>query len=158
MPDMSLPTPPELRYLASLRIEVDTPRAITPPGEATRRIIPITGGSIDGPGLRAEILPFGADFQTQRSATGTELDARYMARTENGDLLFITNLAVRAGSADDIAALAAGEPVPPERIYFRCSPRISTDSAELAHLNDRVLLGSGHREPDAVLLDVWVVE
>jgi hypothetical protein len=130
---------------------------VTPPGEATRRIIPILGGTLEGPELTAEILPYGADFQTQRSPGGTELDARYMAATAEGELMFITNLAVRAGSPEDIAALASGNKVPAERIYFRCSPRISTDAPRLAHLNDKVLIGSGRREPDAVIIDVWTV-
>jgi hypothetical protein len=147
-PASNAPRPPELTYLATFRIKVGSIHQVTPPGEATRRIIPILGGTLEGPELTAEILPYGADFQTQRSPGGTELDARYMAAT---------NLAVRAGSPEDIAALASGNKVPAERIYFRCSPRISTDAPRLAHLNDKVLIGSGRREPDAVIIDVWTV-
>lgn len=56
------------------------------------------------------------------------------------------NTALRHGSAEDIARLNRGESVPPERIYFRCWPRLASSAPELAWLNTRLAVGVGERQ------------
>ncbi|GAB2636941.1 DUF3237 domain-containing protein [Gordonia jinhuaensis] len=156
MPDG--PRPPGLTYLAGFRIDVGTALAVTPPEQATRRIVPITGGSVRGPEFTATILPYGADFQTQRSPATTDLDARYALQTPTGELVFVTNTAVRSGAPEDIEALASGRRVPAESIYFRCCPQFTTDAPRWGFLNDRLFVGSGRRDPEQVVIDVWMVD
>ena len=151
------PSAPELEYLTHLEILVGTPVEVGQTHAGLRRMIPILGGSATGPELTGTILPGGADFQVLRSETVTDLDARYVIESDTGERVFVTNLAYRTGSAEDVAALVRGEQVPTERIYFRCAPRFEVSGAELSWLESTVVIGSGRREPDRVVIDLWSV-
>lgn len=151
------PSAPALEYLTHLEILVGTPVEVGQTHAGLRRMIPILGGSATGPELTGTILPGGADFQVLRSETVTDLDARYVIESDTGERVFVTNLAYRTGSAEDVAALVRGEQVPAERIYFRCAPRFEVSGAELSWLESTVVIGSGRREPDRVVIDLWSV-
>jgi hypothetical protein len=56
-----------------------------------RRIIPITGGTFEGPNIKGEVLPIGADWQTVRTNGDTELNARYLLKTNDGHLIQVIN-------------------------------------------------------------------
>lgn len=151
------PSAPALDYLTRLEVLVDTPVEVGQTHAGTRRMIPILGGTASGPELSGQILPGGADFQVLRSETVTDLDARYVIESDTGERVFVTNLAYRTGSPEDVAALVRGEQVPEERIYFRCAPRFEVAGPELAWLESTLVIGSGRREPDRVVIDLWAV-
>lgn len=154
------PQPPALEYLGKLTIDVAGPVEVGRTFAGQRRVIPITGGTFVGPEITGTILNAGADFQVLRSATVSDLDARYVVELDDGARLFVTNVAYRTGAAEDITALAEGRPVPAERIYFRCAPRFEvadTPTSSWQWLESTVVIGSGRREPDAVIIDLWVV-
>jgi len=145
--------------LCRLEVTVGPPVELGRVADGVRRIIPITGGTVTGV-ERAEgtltgvVLPGGADFQVLRSDTLTELEARYAVETEDGERIWVTNLGLRTGEAQDIAALVRGESVPHDRIYFRCTPRMQSSGPRWAWLAGRILVGTGRRTPDAVHLDI----
>lgn len=149
--------PPTLDYLATLIVDVSTPQDVgsTPSGQ--RRVIPIVGGTVAGPLLSGRILPGGADFQSIRSATFTDIHARYVIETEAGELVYVENTGIRTGSDEDIRLLSQGKPVDPSRIYFRSIPRFETAAPRLAWLNTQLFLGTGARYPDRVELNFFVV-
>ncbi|MCY1157810.1 MAG: hypothetical protein MOP51_831 [Citricoccus sp.] len=151
------PAPPDLEFLASLAVEVAAPVEVGRTRTGLRRVIPIAGGTVTGPELNGRVLPAGADFQLITSDTSSDLDARYVIETDDGDRLFVMNAAYRTGSAEDIAALVRGEEVPAERIYFRCCPRFEVTGERWTWLESTVVIGSGRREPDRVLIDLWRV-
>lgn len=154
------PQPPELEYFGRLSIEVAEPVEVGRTHAGQRRVIPITGGTLSGPCTSGTILNAGADFQVIRSATESDLDARYVIELADGARVFVTNVAYRTGSAEDIAAIAEGTKVPADRIYFRCAPRFEvadTPDTSWQWLESTVVIGSGQREPDAVIIDLWVV-
>lgn len=152
-----LPTP-ELVFVADLTVTVAQPieaglvRGLNSRGR--RRIIPITGGNISGPGLQGRVLAGGADFQIVVSDTCADLDARYMIMLDGpqhgGQHLFVQNRALRRGSAEDIARLVRGEPVDPQAIYFRCVPTFEVEGDSLRWLTESVFVGTGARYPDRV--------
>lgn len=152
----TLPPAPELEHLATLIVDVGAPQEIghTPGGR--RRVIPITGGTVTGQ-LSGRILPGGADFQAIRSHTFTDIHARYVIETDQGEMVYVENTGIRTGSAEDIAALAHGKPVDPERIYFRSYPRFETASPRLDWLNTHLFLGTGARHPDRVELNFYLI-
>lgn len=150
---------PSLTFLATLSVQVGEPIEIGRTSAGVRRIIPILGGKVEGPELRGTVLPAGADFQLLRTATLTELEAKYAIETDDGERLYVNNFGLRSGSEADIAALLRGEPVDPARIYFRCTPRIEApDGGAWAWLSSRILIGTGIRLPDEVRLDISVVD
>ena len=154
------PSAPELDYFGRLSIDVAEPVEVGRTFACHRRVIPITGGTLTGPEVSGTILNAGADFQVLRSATESDLDARYVIEFEDGARIFVTNVAYRTGAAEDITARAEGREVPAERIYFRCAPRFEvadTETSSWRWLESTVVIGSGRREPDAVIIDLWVV-
>ncbi len=59
-----------------------------------RRIIPITGGTFEGPNMRGEILPMGWDWQLVRADGCTEIVADYFLRTDDGVVINVINSGV----------------------------------------------------------------
>jgi hypothetical protein len=159
-PDMTLAAP-TLEHVADLTVHVAAPLeagAVTGlNSRGRRRIIPITGGTLSGPKLNGRVLAGGADFQIVVSETSADLDARYMLALDSGEHIFVQNHALRRGSAEDIARLVRGEPVPPERIYFRCVPTFEVSSPALAWLTESVFIGTGARFPDRVEMSFFRV-
>ena len=86
-----------------------------------------------------------------------ELDARYTLETDGGDLIFVQNRAIRVAPPELTAKLVRGEPVPPEFIYFRCSPSFETASPSLRWITERLFVGTGARHPDRVVMRFFEV-
>ena len=154
---MTATTPPALEYLATLQVQVASPQEVGVTAQGQRRVIPLLGGTVEGPQLKGRILPGGADFQAIRSATFTDIHARYIIETEQGKRIYVENTGIRVASAEDIAALVRGEPVDPSRVYFRTLPRFETAAPEWAWLHDRLFIGTGVRHPDRVELNFFVI-
>jgi hypothetical protein len=149
--------PPPLTHVLHLEVEVGPPVEIGRTPAGLRRVIPITGGTVSGPLMTGRIVPGGADFQVIRTETETVADAKYVLESDRGELVYVENLALRTGSAEDIARLRQDLPVDPARIYFRSSPRFETEAPRLAALTSHVFVGSGVRHPRAVVFDFFQV-
>jgi len=148
---------PGLEYVARIVVEVGTPIDLGRAPRGHSRIVPITGGSFVGPGLRGRVVPGGADNQLLVTDTLTELDAQYALETDDGAMIGVRNVGLRAGSPADIAALVAGRAVAPDRIRFHTMPRFTTADPGLGWLNDRLFVARGVRRPTAVELEVFSV-
>ena len=97
---------PELEFVAHVNVELGEPLELGSVLTGQRRVIPITGGSISGPLLDAEILDGGADWQIV-SADGTAvIDTRYSARTADGSLIYLATSGFRHGPAEVLARVA----------------------------------------------------
>lgn len=153
---LNLPTP-ALNFFADLSVLVDKPQEVGQTHHGVRRLIPILGGQVQGQGWTARVLPGGADFQLIVNERMAELDARYTIETDAGDLIFVQNRAVRTAAPEVMAQLVRGEPVPPESVYFRCTPSFETASASLAWITERLFVGTGARHPDKVVMRFFEV-
>lgn len=154
---MSAPAPPALRFLATIEVDVGEVLVVGPTDGGVRRVVPILGGSVSGPELTGTVLPVGEDFQLLRSETVSELHARYLIRTDQGELITVDNHALRSAEPEVLAMLNRGEEVHPDRVYFRCVPRME-GAARWSWLSERVLIGTGERRPTTVIIQVYVVE
>ncbi|GAA0329781.1 hypothetical protein GCM10009087_44970 [Sphingomonas oligophenolica] len=65
------------------------PAGRTPYGE--RNIIPITGGTFQGPGITGTILPGGWDWQLRRADGCLDVKADYMLKTDDGVVINVVN-------------------------------------------------------------------
>lgn len=148
---------PALQFVLAARVTVGVPQELGDVGKGGRRIVPITGGDFSGPALRGEVLPGGADWQVLRGDGVAELEARYTLRAEDGALIYVRNHALRHGPAEVIAALAAGRPVAPESYYFRGATFFETGAVHYAWLNRHIIVCTGHREPDRVMVQFYKV-
>ena len=149
---------PELKFLFEARVALGTPVEIgVLPSGNERRVIPILGGTFEGPLLRGHVLPGGADWQIVHADGSAELDARYTLQTDTGALILVFNRGVRRGPPEVLAKLRAGEPVPAASYYFRSVPQFETSDPSLQWLCGSIFLCSGERLPEQVILRFWEV-
>ena len=151
-----VPATPELVHVLHLEVEVAAPLEVGELTSGLRRVVPITGGTVSGL-FSGRVLAGGADVQLIRSATETEVEARYLLESDRGELVAVHNVGLRTGSAEDIERLRRDEPVDPARIYFRSTPRFETASPRLAQLMTHVFVGTGTRQPTSVTFDFFQV-
>ncbi|HQF40219.1 MAG TPA: DUF3237 domain-containing protein [Opitutaceae bacterium] len=135
------PLQTEFVYEALVTIEAPVEVGATPGG--TRRYIPITGGTFDGPKIRGTILPGGADWQTSRPDGVTEVDALYSMRAGDGTVIVVRN----CGVITDGGA------------YMRTAPRFEAPAGPHAWLNQSQFVGSvsGGPRPGTVIIRVFRV-
>src|SRR5690242_241004 len=104
---------PVLSFAFELRASVGTPQEIGDVRGGRRRIVPILGGTVEGPDLRGTIVPGGADWQLIAPDGFSELDTRYMIRTEAGETIYVQNAGIRHAPPEVMQRLLAGEAVDP---------------------------------------------
>lgn len=150
-------TAPGLEFAFEARVDLGPVQEIgrIPGGE--RRVIPITGGTFEGPGLKGRVLNLGADWQVVRADGLAELDARYTLQTESGALISVWNQGMRHGPPEVLARLRAGEPVDVASYYFRATPRFETSAPELQWLARSIFICTGERRANQVVLQFWRV-
>lgn len=69
----------------------------TAPGDTAhggRLIIPITGGTFEGPEIKGEVMPGGWDWQLRRPDGCTEVKADYFLKTDDGVVINVVNTGV----------------------------------------------------------------
>jgi hypothetical protein len=152
------PVPPKLSYALTLRVQVGAPVELGDVARGRRRIIPILGGTFEGPALRGTVLPGGADWQIVRGDGFAELDTRYMLQTDSGKLIYIQNAGMRHAPPDITKRLLAGEPVDPQQVYFKTVPTFETSAPELQWLTRSIFVATGERHPSEVVIRVWKVD
>jgi hypothetical protein len=128
----------------------------TPYGD--RRVIPITGGSVDGPRLKGRILPGGSDWQIVRGDGVADIKARYTIESAAGGHVLVSSEGLRHGPPEVMERLGRGEPVDPSLYYFRTVMRFETADPALSWMNTILALARGAREPRAVRLEVFEVQ
>ena len=150
--------PPKLTLAMTLRVQVGAPTELGEVPRGRRRIIPILGGTFDGPEIRGKVMPGGADWQIVRADGLSELDTRYMLQTDTGKLIYIQNAGIRHAPPDVTKKLLAGEPADPSLVYFKTVPTFETSAPELQWLTRSIFIGTGERHPAEVVIRVWRVE
>lgn len=142
-----------MTFLCNFRVLVGAPVSLGDDGFGEARIVPILGGSVEGPGLSGEILPGGADEQRIRADGLTRIHARYLIRTtDDGALIRVDGQGLRHAPPEVLAAMARGEKVDPAQVYFRTVIRFETSAVLHEALTRSLYLGVGERLPDCVLL------
>jgi hypothetical protein len=149
--------PPKLEPICDLNVLIGEPIELGQTPLGLRRIIPITGGQVQGL-IEGSILPGGSDTQLllDQGQQG-HLDARYVINTKQGETIFVQNKALRVMSVENSMKLIRSERVNPEEIYFRSQPQFETSSKRLKWLSEHQFIGCGVRLPEAVLLRFFKV-
>lgn len=142
----------------ALRVDVGPPIELGQVAGGRRRVIPILGGTFEGPSLRGVVLQGGADWQMVREDGVADLDTRYLLRTDRTELIYIRNAGLRHAAPEVTAKLLAGQAVDPALVYFRTIPTFETSAPGLQWLTRAIFIGAGERYPDHVVIRVWKVE
>ena len=137
-------TVPKTRPLAVLTADLGPAQAHGQTPRGNRKIVPVIGGTLEGR-INGKVLPFGGDWALTRPDGVLELDVRLTIETDDGALIHMIYYGVRHGTDEDLAALARGEHVPPEKLYFRIMPRFETSAPQWSWLNRILCVGLGER-------------
>jgi hypothetical protein len=150
-----IPEPPELSFAFEVLVEVADPTVVGTLPNGTRRIVDILGGTFEGPNIKGRVVPGGADWQIIRADGFTDIDARYTLETDQGDLIYVSNIGIRHAPPDVISRLNAGEVVDQSQIYFRAVPKFETSAPELEWLMKSIFVATGERYPNGVVIRFW---
>ena len=149
--------PLKLEFFCTLKVTVDKALIVGQTPHGTRRIIPITGGKVEGPAIKGEIIPGGADWQVVRTDGVAELEAHYQFKTDDGVIIYVKNIGIRAATPEVAAKIARGEKVESSQYYFRTSPKFEAPTGKYDWVNNTLFICTGERLPDAVLITVFKV-
>jgi hypothetical protein len=120
---------PEIELVMTLRVEIGPVLEVGEVGAGLRRVIPITGGSFEGPAIRGEVVPGGADWNLTRPDGVAEVWARYTLRADDGVLVGVTN-----------AGLIV--PQPDGSLYARTTPQFEVVGERYAWLRRSMFVGT----------------
>jgi hypothetical protein len=149
---------PHLRPVCTLKVELGTIIEMGQGRAGKRRIIPIIGGTVEGPELSGTILNVGADWQTIFADGSADLDTRYAFETHDGAVIEVVNLGFRHGPPEVLERLAKGEEVSPDSYYMRTSARFETGDSRYQWVNKSIFIGTGMRKASAVEVAMFAVE
>ena len=148
---------PGLEFCFRISVDVTGIQEVGKTAKGTRKVVPITGGTFEGPNIKGKVVSGGYDWQLIRTDDVVEIDARYMLQTDDGDLITLMNTGLRHGSSEVMQRLAKGEEVEPSAYYFRSIPIFETGNTKYEWLMRSVFIATGIRKPKQVLIDVWRV-
>lgn len=146
---------PGLEYVCELKVKLNPPYVVGETPHGLRRIIPIIGGTVEGPKLNGEILNGGADWQIVRKDGVAELEAHYQIKTDDGVIIYIKNLGLRVATPEVAARIGRGEKVNPSEYYFRAIPKFEAPIGKYEWMNNAIFVCTGERNPDNVSIKVW---
>lgn len=149
---------PELEFIFEATVTLDPPREVGITKYGKRRIIGINGGTFEGPNIKGEVLPGGADWQTVREDGTADLVATYSLKTDDGVIIFIENKGIRTAPKEILARLAKGEDVPASEYYMRTSASFEVDTeSKYNWLNKSIVISTGMRKANSVILRFYKV-
>lgn len=128
-----------LRFVMEVLVEIEPALEVGQTPLGLRRVIPIAGGSFEGPNIRGIVLSGGADWNLRRSDGVAEVWARYTLQTDDGALIMVTN-----------AGLGRGEHFTPER-YARTVPSFEVAPGPYDWLARSIFVGTLERRQDGVV-------
>ena len=124
----------KLEYLFSYSLDLKLPpEVIGVLPEGIRANFYLAGGSVDGPRLKAKVLPVGADYLLLRKDGICILDVRATFETEDGALIYTAYSGIAEAGPDGYEKFLANDF--PQKFPLRNVPRYQTAHPEYAWLN-----------------------
>jgi hypothetical protein len=146
-----------VEHLFDMHVNLQPAQPIpTPVG--TRMTFITTGGVIDGPKLRGELLPGGGDWLIVGSDGTGRVDVRATLRTHDGALIHYESRGVIKIPADGVQRLAAGEVIPFAESYVRTTPKFETSDERYAWLSEVVAVGYNILSPNHIDYRIYRVQ
>ena len=144
------PAGPETEFVMQLHVTLDAPYTVGETPHGRRAVVPITGGTFEGPRLKGTIVPGGADWQMGKG-NRTEIEAIYSIKTDDGVYIHIRNRGIINMGKD-----ADGNP----SFYFRCAPQFEApEDSPYAWLNNSLFLcAPAPSNQGGITLNVWRVK
>jgi len=147
----------EFLFTMTAELARETVQELSGTPHGTRRIFHVKHGSFEGPKLRGQVLPGGADWLLVRPDGMREVDVRITLSTDDGQLIYMSYRGIVDFPGEVAQRMARGEAVAPSEYYFRTAPFFETGSEKYAWLNRLVAVGLGERTPTGVAYAVYAI-
>ena len=115
-----------------------------PQNLGTRRIVPVTGGTFEGPKLKGAALGGGADWILVRPDGVNELNVRVTLKTDDEQLIYITYRGL-------MFTPKGGE------LYWRTTPIFETGAAKYDWLTKIIAVGVGKTVPGKAAYSIYQI-
>ena len=142
-------------WIMDVMADVAPPIEIPETPLGPRRIIPILGGSFEGPLLKGRVVPGGADYQIVRKDGVTILEAKYLLETDDGAVISVINRGMRHGPPEVLRRVMAGEKVDPSEYYFRAAPEMEAPIGKYEWINKALFMSVGERSKSGVVIHFY---
>ena len=142
---------PEPEFALQLKVTLGEAFSIDNTQHGRRTVIPITGGTFEGPQLKGTIINGGADYQLN-AENRTELEAIYCIKTDDGIYIHVRNRGIIANGKD-----ANGNPT----FYFKAAPQFEAPADSIyGWLNNALFVCAPEFTPEfkGIVLNVWKVK
>ena len=143
---------PQLEFALQLKVTLGQAFSIENTQHGRRTVIPITGGTFEGPGIKGTIINGGADYQLANAQGRTELEAIYSIKTDDGIYIHVRNRGIIANEKGE-----NGQP----SFYFKAAPQFEAPSdSKYGWLNNAIFVCSPDFSPGfkGIVLNVWMVK
>ena len=135
---------PQLEFAMQLKVTVGEAYSCGETQHGRRIVIPITGGTFEGPKLKGTILSGGADYQlVDTTLHRTELEAIYCIKTDDDVCIHIRNRGIIADG------------------YFKCAPQFEAPAdSKYAWLNNALFVCSPDwtQQFKGIVLNIWKIK
>lgn len=143
---------PQLEFALQLKVTLGQAFSIENTQHGRRTVIPITGGTFEGPGIKGTIINGGADYQLANAQGRTELEAIYCIKTDDDIYIHVRNRGIIAGGQD-----ADGKPT----FYFKAAPQFEAPAdSKYGWLNNALFVCAPDfsQQFQSIVLNVWKVK
>ncbi|MBQ3925485.1 MAG: DUF3237 domain-containing protein [Bacteroidaceae bacterium] len=138
-------------FVMKLKVSLGQAYSVGETPKGRRTVIPITGGTFEGPLLKGTIIEGGADWQLAKG-NRTELEAIYSIKTDDGVYIHIRNRGIIFSGQD-----ANGQ----QSFYFKAAPTFEApEDSKYAWLNNALFICSPEwgGEGGGITLNVWKIK
>ena len=144
---------PQLEFALQLKVTLGDSYDVGDTQHGQRIVIPITGGTFEGPAIKGTIINGGADYQLANKALNrTELEAIYSIKTDDGVYIHVRNRGIIWSGKD-----AQGTP----SFYFKAAPQFEAPAdSKYAWLNNSLFVCAPDftQQFKGIVLNVWRVK
>jgi hypothetical protein len=144
---------PQLEFALQLKVTLGDSYDVGETQHGQRIVIPITGGTFEGPAIKGTIINGGADYQLANKALNcTELEAIYSIKTDDGVYIHVRNRGIIWSGKDD-----QGNP----SFYFKAAPQFEAPAdSKYAWLNNSLFVCAPDftQQFKGIVLNVWRVK
>ena len=138
-PAAAASAPLKSEFIMDVVVDVAAPQNL-----GSRLIVPVTGGTFEGPKLKGTALSGGGDWIQVRPDGASELNVRVTLKTDDEQLIYLTYRGL-------MHTPKGGE------LYWRTTPVFETSSAKYDWLTRIIAVGIGRRVPNKAAYSVYQI-
>lgn len=142
---------PTLTFAFELKVTLGQSYSVGTMSHGERFVIPITGGTFEGPTIKGTIIAGGADYQLiDKERNRTELEAIYSIKTDDGVNIHVRNRGIIWSGKDENGN---------DAFYFRAAPQFEAPAdSKYDWLNNSLFVCSvGGWMEGGIILKIWKV-